>query len=199
LIAKRIDEITSFIVMDVLEKAHEMEESGTHIIHMEVGEPDFDTPQCIKEAACKALDEGHTHYTSSLGIRRISIISTTPLIVFLVVIYVSIIGPQVFLTDGGTFAYPYPGISTKENSSFMLKKLISWVRPGVELVFTRRFLFTRVFIREDLPTLERPAKAISGKTAGGYWDGLTALVTNSADLIIKILLQPVHSFGDVIH
>jgi len=68
LIAKRIDKITSFIVMDVLEKAHEMEKAGTHIIHLEVGEPDFDTPQCIKDAACKALDEGHTHYTHSLGL-----------------------------------------------------------------------------------------------------------------------------------
>jgi len=68
LIAKRIDKITSFIVMDVLEKAHEMEKAGTHIIHLEVGEPDFDTPQCIKAAACKALDEGHTHYTHSLGL-----------------------------------------------------------------------------------------------------------------------------------
>ena len=68
MIAKRIDEITSFIVMDVLEKAHEMEREGTHIIHLEVGEPDFDTPQCIKAAACKALEEGHTHYTHSLGL-----------------------------------------------------------------------------------------------------------------------------------
>ena len=59
--------MTPFIVMDVLEKAHEMERQGVHIIHMEVGEPDFDTPQCIKEAACKALDNGHTHYTHSLG------------------------------------------------------------------------------------------------------------------------------------
>ena len=68
MIAKRIDEITSFIVMDVLEKAHEMECEGTHIIHLEVGEPDFDTPQCVKAAACKALEEGHTHYTHSLGL-----------------------------------------------------------------------------------------------------------------------------------
>jgi len=59
--------MTPFIVMDVLEKAHEMERQGVHIIHMEVGEPDFDTPLCIKEAACKALDNGHTHYTHSLG------------------------------------------------------------------------------------------------------------------------------------
>jgi aspartate/methionine/tyrosine aminotransferase len=67
MISKRTKEMTPFIVMDVLEKAHEMERQGVHIIHMEVGEPDFDTPQCIKEAACKALDDGHTHYTHSLG------------------------------------------------------------------------------------------------------------------------------------
>jgi aspartate/methionine/tyrosine aminotransferase len=64
---KRTREMTPFIVMDVLERAHEMERKGIHIIHLEVGEPDFDTPQCVKDAACKALDDGHTHYTHSLG------------------------------------------------------------------------------------------------------------------------------------
>ena len=68
MISKRTQEMTSFIVMDVLEKANEMERQGIHIIHLEVGEPDFDTPKCIKKAACKALDEGHTHYTHSLGL-----------------------------------------------------------------------------------------------------------------------------------
>jgi aspartate/methionine/tyrosine aminotransferase len=44
-----------------------MEKEGIHVIHLEVGEPDFDTPPCVKEAACKALQDGHTHYTHSLG------------------------------------------------------------------------------------------------------------------------------------
>jgi aspartate/methionine/tyrosine aminotransferase len=68
MISKRTAEMTSFIVMDVLERANEMERAGHHIIHLEVGEPDFDTPPCIKEAACRALEDGHTHYTHSLGI-----------------------------------------------------------------------------------------------------------------------------------
>ena len=59
--------MTPFIVMEVLEKAHEMERQGVHVVHLEVGEPDFDAPRCVKEAACKALDNGHTHYTHSLG------------------------------------------------------------------------------------------------------------------------------------
>ena len=67
MISNRTKEMTPFIVMDVLERAHEMERRGVHVVHLEVGEPDFDTPRCIKEAACKALDNGHTHYTHSLG------------------------------------------------------------------------------------------------------------------------------------
>jgi aspartate/methionine/tyrosine aminotransferase len=68
MISKRIQEITPFIAMDVLEKAHSMERAGIHIIHLEIGEPDFDTPTCIKDAAIRALNAGHTHYTHSLGL-----------------------------------------------------------------------------------------------------------------------------------
>jgi hypothetical protein len=57
-----------------------------------------------------------------------------------------------------------------------------WVRPGLELVFTRFLRPNNELIREDLPTLERPANAISGGPGRGYWAGFTALVTNSADL-----------------
>jgi len=67
MLPKRIEDITSFIVMDVLERANEMERQGIGIIHLEVGEPDFDTPACVKQEACRALDDGHTHYTHSLG------------------------------------------------------------------------------------------------------------------------------------
>ena len=68
MVAKRTEDISSFIVMDVLERACEMEKCGQDIIHLEVGEPDFDTPICIKKALCRALDEGHTHYCHSLGL-----------------------------------------------------------------------------------------------------------------------------------
>jgi aspartate/methionine/tyrosine aminotransferase len=67
MVSKRTQELTSFIVMDVLEKAKEMERRGVPVIHLEVGEPDFDAPPCVKAAACRALEEGHTHYTHSLG------------------------------------------------------------------------------------------------------------------------------------
>ena len=66
--SSRTRELTSFIVMDVLERAQELERRGARVIHLEVGEPDFDAPACVKEAACKALDDGLTHYTHSLGL-----------------------------------------------------------------------------------------------------------------------------------
>lgn len=66
--SRRAQEIPPFIVMEVLEKAHELERQGRHIIHLEVGEPDFPTPQCICEAAEDAMGKGNTHYTHSLGI-----------------------------------------------------------------------------------------------------------------------------------
>ena len=68
MVASRTEDISAFIVMDVLERACEMEKCGQDIIHLEVGEPDFDTPRCIKDAVCRAMDEGHTHYCHSLGL-----------------------------------------------------------------------------------------------------------------------------------
>ena len=68
MVTKRAEEIPPFIVMEVMEKAAAMEREGEDIIHLEVGEPDFDTPECIKEAAIRAIREGKTHYTHSLGL-----------------------------------------------------------------------------------------------------------------------------------
>lgn len=64
----RTENISPFIVMDILEKAQELEKQGHDIIHLEIGEPDFDTPEPIKEAGIRALKAGETHYTHSLGL-----------------------------------------------------------------------------------------------------------------------------------
>ena len=50
-----------------LEKANKLEAEGRKIVHFEVGQPDFDTPANIKEAAKKALDQGVTAYSSNYG------------------------------------------------------------------------------------------------------------------------------------
>ncbi len=67
MITRKANEIKPFIVMEVLEKAAEMEKKGEHIIHLEVGEPDFDVPKCVSEAVAQAYSESRTHYTHSLG------------------------------------------------------------------------------------------------------------------------------------
>lgn len=61
------EQMTPFIVMEVLERAKELEKRGISIIHMEVGEPDFDVPFCVSDALKESVEKGNTHYTHSLG------------------------------------------------------------------------------------------------------------------------------------
>ncbi len=63
----RVRDISPFMVMEVLEKAQEMESKGIDIIHLEVGEPDFDLPESVKIASNVAMRTGYTRYTHSLG------------------------------------------------------------------------------------------------------------------------------------
>lgn len=65
--AVRCEKITPFIVMEILEKIHKMEAKGIDVIHMEIGEPDFNVPECVNKASMEALCENQTHYTHSLG------------------------------------------------------------------------------------------------------------------------------------
>lgn len=67
-ISRRALNIPPFLVMEVLERAMELERHGRSVIHLEVGEPDFDTPAVIGEAGIRAIRDGHTHYTHSLGL-----------------------------------------------------------------------------------------------------------------------------------
>jgi aspartate/methionine/tyrosine aminotransferase len=67
MIAEKAQNITPFIVMEVLERASVLEKEGKNIIHLEVGEPDFDIPSCVMEASEIAMKQGRTHYTHSLG------------------------------------------------------------------------------------------------------------------------------------
>jgi aspartate/methionine/tyrosine aminotransferase len=67
-ISKLAKDVSPFIVMDVMERAKEMERAGESVVHLEIGEPDFDTPEAIKKAGVAAILEGKTKYTHSLGL-----------------------------------------------------------------------------------------------------------------------------------
>ena len=68
MIAKRASTIVPFLAVEVFQRAQELERQGADIIHLEFGEPDFDTPPVIREAAEKALKDGRTRYAHSLGL-----------------------------------------------------------------------------------------------------------------------------------
>ena len=66
--ARRIRAIAPFHVMALLARARELEAQGRSIVHMEIGEPDFATPQPIVDAGIRALQAGKTHYTPATGL-----------------------------------------------------------------------------------------------------------------------------------
>lgn len=66
--SERMNLLGTESAFEVLAKAKALERQGREILHFEIGEPDFDTPEHIKEAAIKALKEGYTHYCPAPGI-----------------------------------------------------------------------------------------------------------------------------------
>ena len=67
-LAGRIDAIAPFHVMEVQTAARALEARGVDVVHMEIGEPDFPTPEPVAAAAKQALDDGAIYYTSALGL-----------------------------------------------------------------------------------------------------------------------------------
>jgi aspartate aminotransferase len=66
-LAQRMVGIGTETAFEAAARARALEAQGRHIVHLEIGEPDFDTPENIREAAKRALDEGWTHYGPPLG------------------------------------------------------------------------------------------------------------------------------------
>jgi len=69
--ADRMNQLGTETAFEVLAKARALEAQGRSIVHLEIGEPDFDTPAPIRAAAARALDEGFTHYGPSAGLPEV--------------------------------------------------------------------------------------------------------------------------------
>ena len=67
-LAKRMSRLGTESAFEVLVRARALEKQGKHIVHLEIGEPDFDTPKNIVDAAVSALHMGYTHYGPSAGL-----------------------------------------------------------------------------------------------------------------------------------
>jgi len=67
-LARRMGRLGTETAFEVLARARALEAQGRHIVHLEIGEPDFDTPKSITAAGVAAIERGETHYTPSAGI-----------------------------------------------------------------------------------------------------------------------------------
>src|SRR5213592_3342990 len=70
-LAKRMARLGTETAFEVLVKARALEAKGRDIVHLEIGEPDFDTPGNIIDAGCDALHKGFTHYGPSAGLPQL--------------------------------------------------------------------------------------------------------------------------------
>jgi len=158
-LAERMQRIGTESAFDVLVRARALEAQGKDIIHLEIGEPDFPTPQHIVDAGKKALDEGWTHYGPSQGLPELreaiaEYISTTrgitvnpanvcvtpggkPIIFFPIL---ALLGP------GDEAIYPIPGFPIYES---MIRVSGATAVP-VPLVEERGFSFDLDVFRKSL-------------------------------------------------
>lgn len=105
--------------MDVLERAKEIESSGESVIHFEVGEPDFPTPDVIANEAIKSINEGDTKYTHSLGIPELREAVS-----------------ENYKSEYGVNIDPGLVVITMGSSPALYLSIISIIEPGDEVVIT---------------------------------------------------------------
>jgi len=67
-VANRMQGISSFYVMELLQRAKQLEQQGRDIVHMEIGEPDFTTPQAVLDSGQRLLKTGEVKYTEAAGL-----------------------------------------------------------------------------------------------------------------------------------
>ena len=127
-LAKRMERLGTETAFEVLVKAKALEAQGRDIIHLEIGEPDFDTPGNIIEAGCDALRKGFTHYGPSAGLvelreaiaqyvsetRRVNVMPDEVVVVpgGKPIIFFSILA---LAEDGDEIIYPNPGFPIYES------------------------------------------------------------------------------------
>jgi aspartate aminotransferase len=116
--ARRMDRLGTETAFEVLARAKALEAQGRDILHFEIGEPDFDTPAHIKEAAIQALHDGYTHYgpTAGLPILREAI-------------------AEVVSTSRGIPVSPEEVIVTPGAKPIMFFTLLAYVQAGDEVIY----------------------------------------------------------------
>src|SRR2546428_9496958 len=114
-IASRMARLGTESAFEVLARARQLERSGREIVHLEIGEPDFDTPVHIKDAAKQALDAGATHYGPSAGLAEVR----------------EAIAKHIAETRGGP-VMPAEGVVTPRAKALMFFTILALLPPGDE-------------------------------------------------------------------
>jgi aspartate aminotransferase len=115
--AHRMSQLGTEGAFEVLAQARQLEAMGRDIIHLEIGEPDFDTPANIVDAAVQAMRDGHTHYTPASGMMQVR---------EAVAAYVS--------ATTGVDTSPFSVVLTPGSKNLIHFAMLSLVEPGEEVI-----------------------------------------------------------------
>jgi aspartate/methionine/tyrosine aminotransferase len=204
-LATRMERLGTETAFEVLVKAKALEAQGRDIIHLEIGEPDFDTPSNIVEAGCDALRKGFTHYGPSAGMmelreviaqhvsqtRRINV---TPDEVVVVpggkpIIFFSILA---LAEDGDEIIYPNPGFPIYESMINYVGAKAVPIRLREELEFRLDVdeLASLINDRTKLVILNSPQNPTGGVLTK---DDIAAIARAIGDRNIMVLSDEIYS------
>ena len=193
--ARRMLDIQPFHVMALLARARELEAQGRSIIHMEIGEPDFPTPQPVIAAGIRALQQGDIHYTPALGLPQLR----EAIAAF-------------YLERYGLSISPTRIIVTPGASGALLLALGILINPGEKVLMSDPgYPCNRHFVRliESLPigigTDAATGYQLTSNLIAKHWDAKTAAVmiaspANPTGTLVdpaslRVIVEKVHALG----
>jgi len=204
-LAKRMARLGTETAFEVLVKAKALEAKGRDIIHLEIGEPDFDTPSNIVEAGCDALRKGFTHYGPSAGMpelreaiaqhvsetRRVNVMPDEVVVVpgGKPIIFFSILA---LAEDGDEIIYPNPGFPIYESMINYVGAKAVPIRLREELEFRLDVdeLASLINDRTKLIILNSPQNPTGGVLTK---DDIAAIARAIGDRNIMVLSDEIYS------
>src|SRR3989442_1711048 len=204
-LAKRMARLGTETAFEVLVKARALEAKGRDIVHLEIGEPDFDTPANIIDAGCDALHKGFTHYGPSAGLPELRKtiahyvsetrgVTVTPEEVVVVpggkpIIFFSILA---LAEEGDEVIYPNPGFPIYESMINYVSAKAVPIRLREELDFRLDVdeLAALINARTKLIILNSPQNPTGGVLEKKDIDGIARAI---GDRNIMVLSDEIYS------
>ena len=178
-IARRMQEIEPFHVMALLARARELEAQGRSIIHMEIGEPDFPTPEPVLRAGIRALEKGELYYTPTPGLPQLREAIA-----------------RFYHSRYGVEVAPARVLVTTGASAALMLACAALVDPGDEVLLADPgYPANRHFVR----VMEGVPRAVPVDAAGGYQMGLEHLQRRwSPRTVAALVASPSNPTGTLV-